>query len=127
MEAFCSTYHAMRGRLHAQKEVDDVGPRDDLHGARYHDAFAECVSHFQHFAELVIKDFLRAEHPLLADDTSGHHVLFHKLLKGEPPRRTKTERSSRSSSRRRRNDSTRSSRQIESTSGFTSSPITSAR
>jgi hypothetical protein len=83
VEAFCSTYHAMRGRLHVLKEVDVKGPRDDLHATRYHEAFAECVIHFQHFAELVIKDFLRAEHPLLADDTSSHHVLFHKLLKGE--------------------------------------------
>lgn len=85
VEAFCSTYRAMRGRLHVLKAVDEVGPRDDLHGTRYHEAFAECVIHFQHFAELVIKDFLRVEHPLLADDTSSHHVLFHKLLKGEPP------------------------------------------
>ena len=87
VEALCSTYHAMRGRLHVLKQTDEVECRDDLHGTRYHEAFAECVIHFQHFAELVIKDFLRAEHPLLADDTSKHHVLFHKLLKGEPPTR----------------------------------------
>jgi hypothetical protein len=78
--AFCRTYHAVRGRLHVLNEVDEVGPRDDLHGTRYHEAFAECVIHFQHFAELVIKDFLRTETrqqrkwASAQERTSAHHT-----------------------------------------------------
>jgi len=65
------------------EQRDGDGLRDDALSHEYHEAFAETVIHFHHFAELVIKDFLRAEHPLLADHTANHHVLFHKLLKGE--------------------------------------------
>ena len=53
------------------------------HTDAYIENFTEAILHIQHFIELVCKDFLREEHPLLAVDASKKPIIMHKLLKEE--------------------------------------------
>jgi hypothetical protein len=71
LQAYFSTYRTMSYFLH-MFEVNhgqpDQAAIDFNHGSDYCQNCAEAIVHFQHFTELVCKDFLRAEHPLLAID-----------------------------------------------------------
>jgi hypothetical protein len=58
--------------------------RDFNLGSRYRDAAFEAIVHFQHFAELVIKSVLRADHELLVIIGERHHEMLHALLHGNP-------------------------------------------
>jgi len=86
LKAYFSTYNLMKYSLH----LFDSGVKNDQatidfhHPTSYCLACSETIVHFQHFAELVCKEFLRQDHPLLAVDASSRPVVFHKLLKGEP-------------------------------------------
>lgn len=86
LRAFFSTYQSMRYSLHLfdARSSEDQETIDFNHSPSYCEACAESIVHFQHFVELICKDFLRADHPLLADDASTRPVILHKLLKGEP-------------------------------------------
>lgn len=46
----------------------------------YIENYFETIIHFQHFAELVCKDFLRSDHPLLASDATHTPLVLYKLL-----------------------------------------------
>lgn len=74
LKAFFSTYQSMKYTLHIfnTKNIENQETIDFNHSSSYCEACAEAVVHFQHFVELVCKDFLRAEHDLLAMDASPH-------------------------------------------------------
>ena len=86
MKAYFSTYRPMRHSLHLYA----VGARPDERTLEhnipheYCEFAAEAILHFQHFIELIVKDILRREHPLLADVASDDAVILHKLLMSEP-------------------------------------------
>ena len=84
LQAYFSTYRSMGHFLHlfgSKKKQHTQATIDHNHTYEYCQYCAETIIHFQHFAELVCKDFLRAEHPLLAIDASRRPVILHKLLK----------------------------------------------
>lgn len=86
LQAYFSTYKSMLYSLHLFDSTPghpDQATIDFNHSSEYWQNCAETIVHFQHFAELVCKDFLRAEHALLAIDASKKPVLLHKLLKQE--------------------------------------------
>jgi len=83
LRAYFSTYGAISGRLHVM--ADPTASEEDVdfqHGWKYSEASAETVVHFQHFAELVCKNFLRKDHSLLVEPSTKPEIL-HKLLHGE--------------------------------------------
>lgn len=86
LHAFFSTYQSMKYSLHLfdTRSSEDQETIDFNHSFSYCEACAESIVHFQHFVELICKDFLRANHPLLADDASTRPIILHKLLKDEP-------------------------------------------
>ena len=86
LRAYCATSSAIHGSMHLVEpgsSADDQQTKDFNLGTRYKDAAFETIIHFQHFAELVIKDALRADHELLVCLAGEEHVLLHKLLHGE--------------------------------------------
>ena len=54
--------------------------KDYHHGPSYCQDYAQAIIHFHHFVELTIKELLRQDHPLLADDASTRPVLLRKML-----------------------------------------------
>jgi hypothetical protein len=86
LKAYFTTYKSMQHSLHLfdeSQKVHDQKTVDFNHNSEYWENCAEAVVHFQHFAELVCKDFLRSEHALLAIDASKKPIILHKLLKKE--------------------------------------------
>lgn len=65
-------------------DEEDQHTRDFNLGSRYRDAAFEAVVLFQHFAELVVKAVLRADHELLVVIGERHHEMLHALLHGSP-------------------------------------------
>src|SRR5690349_14522327 len=62
LRAFAETSRAIHGSLHVTEPAnseEDQKTRDFNLSSRYRDAAFETIIHFQHFAELVIKDALR--------------------------------------------------------------------
>lgn len=82
LQAYFSTYEAMQRSL-GQLEGSDQEEIDAGHTNAYCQNCAEAILHFQHFAELVCKDLLRAENDLLAIDATQRPVILHKLLNKE--------------------------------------------
>jgi hypothetical protein len=84
LESYFATYQSFRHRLHIFKKA--TGTHEELdfnHSNEYCERSADCIVHFQHFAELVCKTILRNDHPLLADVAAGRPEIVHKLLHGE--------------------------------------------
>jgi len=84
LRAFFSTYREMKYSLHLFEKSHSDKEKDLNTGLRFFDLSAEVVLHFHHFVELIMKDLLRSEHPLLADRGSGDAVVLKKLLSNEP-------------------------------------------
>lgn len=85
LESYYSTYQAFKYRLHIFQ--NPTSPNIDIefnHSNEYCERSADCIVHFQHFAELACKSLLRNDHPLLADIASGKPEIVHKLLHGQP-------------------------------------------
>lgn len=85
LKAYFSTYQTFRDKLgifhpSANNNSKDT---DSMHSIAYCEAYAECIVHFQHFAELVCKNFLRSDHSLLSDTALSRPIILHKLLKGD--------------------------------------------
>ena len=88
LKAYFSTYKSIYYR------IDEIieGPSSDSEQAKvdshlrdeYFEAYSETILHFHHFIELVLKDVLRSEHELLANDAGDKHLILFKLLTGEP-------------------------------------------
>ena len=83
LKAYCETSRSMRMQMHLFDGDRDEDTINFHHTAAYIENFAEAILHIQHFIELVCKDFLREEHPLLAVDASKRPSIMHKLLKEE--------------------------------------------
>lgn len=85
LRAYFSTYQTMKYNLNLFETNNRYNQEtiDINHSSDYCEAFVESILHFHHFIELILKDLLRLEHPLLALDASRHHVLLHKLLNKE--------------------------------------------
>lgn len=86
LKAYFSTYHVMKFNLHAFEPSADLeqSESDYQHNGGFFESCSETVVHFQHFAELFIKEALRKEHPLLANEASSRPLILYKLLKREP-------------------------------------------
>jgi len=91
LRSYFSTYQAMCYCLHGVVDLLEDVKKEDLekkqketdflHSTEYCALYGQTIVHFQHFAELVCKDFLRREHPLLAITLEGDPVLLLKLAK----------------------------------------------
>jgi hypothetical protein len=81
LKAYFSTYQTSRFFLHSidPSKNQNRDAIDANHGIEYCEACAECIVHFQHFAELVCKSFLREDHKLLAVSLTNPEIL-HKLI-----------------------------------------------
>lgn len=87
LKAYFSTFQKFRSNLRifetsatsGQKKIDA-----EEYSIAYCEACAECIVHFQHFAELVCKNFLRNDHPLLSDTALLKPEILHKLLHEKP-------------------------------------------
>ncbi|WP_394897805.1 hypothetical protein [Clostridium butyricum] len=84
LKSYFSTYESMKYFLH-YFESEHVSEEiiNTIHSEEYCEQSSEAIIHFHHFFELVCKEILRSEDPLLAVDASNKHVIFHKLLKKE--------------------------------------------
>lgn len=84
LKSYFSTYQNMKYFLHI---FDSSGVSEEVinesHSKEYCEQSSEAIIHFHHFFELVCKEILRSENPLLAVDASNKHEIFDKLLKGE--------------------------------------------
>lgn len=84
LRAYFSTYHQVsmnffllaKDRTPVEEEIE--------HQISYYTSCFEVIIHFQHFAELVCKAFLRNDHPLLASDSAQKISIFYKLINNEP-------------------------------------------
>jgi hypothetical protein len=85
LKAYFSTYQTFRGSLHIVDSANahNQAEIDFNHTTAYCAACAECIVHFQHFAELACKEFLRNDHPLLADVALNKPEILYKLLHSE--------------------------------------------
>jgi transcription elongation factor Elf1 len=82
LKAYFATYKSFSYRI---RTLDSLyGSTDEEiifnHRSAYCEAYAECIVHFQHFAELTCKSFLRSDHQLLADSVIRAPELLHKLV-----------------------------------------------
>lgn len=84
LKSYFLTYQSMKYSLHIF-DYEDVSEEviNESHSEEYCEHSSEAIIHFQHFFELVCKEILRSENPLLAVDASNKHEIFDKLLKGE--------------------------------------------
>ncbi len=85
--SYFSTYRSMEYSLsHFDDPKIKLEPakQRSIHQSDYIENYVETIVHLQHFAELVLKQFLREVHPVLADKSSNKTLILYKLLKGEP-------------------------------------------
>jgi len=89
LQAYFSTYKSMWYCLHgvidpmARTTKQDT---DYLHSAEYCSLYGQAIVHFQHFAELVCKDFLRELNQLLPIVIEDDPLILLKLARGEEVR-----------------------------------------
>jgi hypothetical protein len=85
LKAYFSTYQTFSTRLHIfdPSYKNEPGEIDSNHFNSYCEMCAECIVHFQHFAELVCKGLLRDDHPLLSDIALTNPKTLHLLLHGK--------------------------------------------
>ncbi len=79
LKGYFSSYQSMITQL----EKSDLGTEDIIHSEGYYESFLETIVHFQHFFELIIKDILEKDSPLLVVKANTQPNLLHKLIKGE--------------------------------------------
>lgn len=83
LKSYFSTYSSMRYFFSEIHNPRSQSRADECYSFDYYEHFCDAIVHFQHFAELAVKHFLRNEHELLALNASNDVVIFHKLLKQE--------------------------------------------
>ncbi len=83
LRAYFSTYKACRYGLNIFERNEDEKTKDKNTPDEFFEYSAETILHFHHFTELIFKDILRTEHPLLADTAPTKPIVMKKLLKGE--------------------------------------------
>jgi hypothetical protein len=84
MRAYFSTYKDSH-TFHTFAAADyEPGEKTDFHhSTKYYSLYGQTIVHFQHFAELVCKDILRAKHDLLVFDAASKSLLLDMLLQGD--------------------------------------------
>ena len=76
LKSYFSTYQSMKYFLHIFDSVDvSEEVKNESHSKDYCQQSSEAIIHFHHFFELVCKEILRNENPLLAVDASNKHAL----------------------------------------------------
>lgn len=81
LRSYFSTYQTFKYSLNIFDDESNVQEStDSRHNFSYCEFCAETILHFQHFAELVCKEFLRDDHPLLATTSLQKPDVLHKLL-----------------------------------------------
>jgi len=84
LKAYFSTYQTFKNRLYIFEpsgcSEDDI---DSWHSDNYCEAYLECIVHFQHFAELVLKEFLRKDNLLLTVRLTDDSKILHKIVHGQ--------------------------------------------
>lgn len=82
LKAYFSTYKSFSYRIRTLDAQRASTEEEIIHSHRsaYCEAYTECIVHFQHFAELSCKGFLRSDHQLLADSVIREPQLLHKLV-----------------------------------------------
>jgi hypothetical protein len=85
LKSYFATYRSMSYCLDAFTGPSSTKPKDTdyLHSTEYCTLYGQVIVHCQHFAELVCKDFLRDQHPLLAINLAADPVILLKLAKNE--------------------------------------------
>jgi hypothetical protein len=84
LKAFFATYQEMKYSLHLFEKKHPDEQKDFNTPLSFFELSAETILHFHHFTELILKDLLRSEHVLLADEGSKKPVVLKKLLTGKP-------------------------------------------
>ncbi|WP_375089156.1 hypothetical protein ACDZ29_25565 [Peribacillus sp. RS7] len=78
-KSYFNSYHSMMSKLDYYVDtIEDISLTDS-----YYESYIETIVHFQHFFELIIKDILEKENPLLAVRAVDKPVLLHKLISKE--------------------------------------------
>lgn len=76
LEAFFSTYQGIKYRLDLFELKREYDLEDDVIDSKYTSFYmensAEAIIHFHQFVELVCKEILRDENPLLVDNSRNH-------------------------------------------------------
>lgn len=85
LENYFNTYSSIKDRLVNNESYGFTITecKDIQYNNQYCKACSETIVHFQHFFELIIKEILEKESPLLAVRANKNNVVFHKLIKGE--------------------------------------------
>lgn len=84
LRAYFSTYHQVSMNFFLFTKDGTPIEEDNEHQISYYTSCFEVIIHFQHFAELVCKAFLRNEHPLLALESAQKTSIFYKLINNDP-------------------------------------------
>jgi len=80
LKSYFNTYHCMLGNLIYEDNNSIKKVKLDY---EYYESYMETIVHFQHFFELITKDILEKENPLLALRHIKKPVILHKLLNKE--------------------------------------------
>ncbi len=85
LRAYFSTYGSMKYSLHLfdDNSSSSRATLEQSHSSTYIELVTETIIHFHHFAELILKDMLSAEHPVLALKTEQKHSTLHRLIMKE--------------------------------------------
>lgn len=86
LNSYFSTYRSFEHRIRMLRD-DYSATQEEInfaHSTAYFESSSECIIHFQHFAELTCKTFLRTEHPMLADNILKNPSILHSLINNNP-------------------------------------------
>ncbi|MEG1401006.1 hypothetical protein [Bacteroides sp.] len=83
LDAYVSTFKDISGNIFLFTEKSKYS-NSQLYGGGYVKHACESITHFQHFAELYIKDILENVHPLLVVDVGSKHSLLYDLINRNP-------------------------------------------
>jgi hypothetical protein len=81
--SFYRTYSSVSNSYFALDKAGKWLDNDDDYSYHYYRDYFETIVHFQHFVEIVCKDLLRKDHPLLTVDASNYPLVLYKLIHSE--------------------------------------------
>ncbi|HLE61945.1 MAG TPA: hypothetical protein VI750_02335 [Pyrinomonadaceae bacterium] len=83
LQGYFATQHDVSPNVFLVRADGASAETDEDYSTGYTERCFETIIHLQHFAELVCKDLLRTDHPLLAVDAFNNPLLLYKLIHGE--------------------------------------------
>jgi len=84
LKSFFSTYYSFTRKMHYITDaIEKKEEYEEEYTKSYIENCCEAILHFHHFVELIFKDILYREHPLLAVDASQKPEILHKLLNNQ--------------------------------------------